>query len=374
MLAVQSYTPQTNYTAFKGHLPEKVVQKVATTSKQLTSNNNVLAKNKKGVLATITALAAAFIVFFKTPKKAPEAEIETSKVTEPPKPTIKEPVKLEPTKENYEILEKKLLEIIDYEKSINYSNIEILQSIPEEKRRRIVAYLNDHLDDTKRFITFAAGEATGALLCVDSNYHNMFSSLENKDVDTSNFVWDKGGELIVDRKASEKIIKDHLEFFKIRLGLPPEANVEDVRKELLCCAYNSPLRDKNKSADLMQLLLGNDIYDACHAQIVKDIRKSGRLFYAGCASNLEEYKTTLKNSVLGNNSSYKNMPQGFKDDLIKKIDLIPEDAFRSRITEPIEFIREPKSELEKFRSLERLVQKLEKAQKYGTTIKFETAK
>ena len=27
MLAVQSYTPQTNYTAFKGHLPEKVVQK-----------------------------------------------------------------------------------------------------------------------------------------------------------------------------------------------------------------------------------------------------------------------------------------------------------------------------------------------------------
>ena len=51
MLAVQSYTPQTNYTAFKGHLPEKVAQKVATTSKQLTSNNNVLAKNKKGVFA-----------------------------------------------------------------------------------------------------------------------------------------------------------------------------------------------------------------------------------------------------------------------------------------------------------------------------------
>ena len=124
----------------------------------------------------------------------------------------------------------------------------------------------------------------------------------------------------------------------------------------------------------MQLLLGNDIYDACHAQIVKDIRKTGRIFYAGCASNLEEYKATLKKSVLAKNSSYVKMPQSFKDDLIKKIDSIPEEAFRSKVTEPIEFLREPKSELEKFRSLERLVQKLEKAQKYGSIIKYEPTK
>ena len=68
------------------------------------------------------------------------------------------------------------------------------------------------------------------------------------------------------------------------------------------------------------------------------------------------------------------MPQSFKDNLIKKIDSIPEEAFRSRITEPIEFIREPKSELEKFRSLERLILKLEKSKELGTTIKFEAAK
>ena len=96
------------------------------------------------------------------------------------------------------------------------------------------------------------------------------------------------------------------------------------------------------------------------------------IFYAGCANSLEEYKTILKKSVLGKKSSYSKMPQSFKDNLIKAIDNIPEEAFKSKVTEPIEFIREPKSELEKFRSLERLVQKLEKAQEQGTTIKFET--
>lgn len=373
-MKIQGYTPLDNYTTFKGNLPMKVAQKVATTQQQLINKNNVIAKNKKGTFAAITALILAFRELFKHSPKTTETKVEPTNIVENQQPIHKKPVKLEPTKENFEILEKKLIEIINYEKSIGYSNIEILQNIPEEKKRRIILYLNNHFDDAKRFISFAAGEAAGALLCVDSNYHNVFSPLENNDIDASNFIWDKGGELIIDRKTTEKIIKDNLEFFKIRLDLPAESTVEDVRRTLLCCAYNSPLRDVNKSADLMQLLLGNDIYDACHAQIVKDIRKSGRIFYAGCASNLEEYKTTLKNSVLGNNSSYKNMPQSFKDDLIEKIDSIPEEAFRNKVNEPIEFIKEPDSELEKFRSLERLVQKLENAIKHNSTIKFKATK
>ena len=42
MLTIQSYTPQANYTTFKGRLPEKVVQKVAQTSQQLSTYSNAL--------------------------------------------------------------------------------------------------------------------------------------------------------------------------------------------------------------------------------------------------------------------------------------------------------------------------------------------
>jgi glucan phosphorylase len=57
--------------------------------------------------------------------------------------------------------------------------------------------------------------------------------------------------------------------------------------------------------------------------------------------------------------------------LIKKIDSIPIEAFQDRIEEPVEFIREHKSELEEFRRLERIIKKLERAQKLGATVKFE---
>ena len=68
------------------------------------------------------------------------------------------------------------------------------------------------------------------------------------------------------------------------------------------------------------------------------------------------------------------MPQSFKDDLIEKINSIPEEAFRNKVNEPIEFIKEPDSELEKFRSLERLVQKFENAIKHNSTIQFNANK
>ena len=93
-------------------------------------------------------------------------------------------------------------------------------------------------------------------------------------------------------------------------------------------------------------------------------------FFPGCADNLDEYKTILKKSVLSKNSSYCKMPQSFKDKLIKSIDSIPEEAFKSRIAEPVEFIREPNSELAKFRSMERLAEKLEKAQNEGSSLRM----
>ena len=296
---------------------------------------------------------------------------DTIKATAALKPVIKPQPELEPTEENIKMITEKINAGLIHEKEINFANLEILQGLPEEERKRAISYLNYHWDDAKSFLAFATGEAPATLQCVDSNYHNVFRGLRSDDIGVANLFWDKGGELVYSQKAVRKIISNNIELFRTRLGLAAEATVDDIIKELFSCSYNSPLRNQNKTADLMELILGNDIYDACHKQIVKDIKKVEMIFYPGCAGSLDEYKTILKKSIIGKHSSYSTMPQSFKDDLIKRIDAIPEEAFKSRITEPIEFLREPKSELEKFKRLVRLAKKLEDAQKHGTKLKFE---
>lgn len=339
-----------------------------------------LSKNTYGIasptLIAITAIASFVLLcasLIKRSKKSTETPKGPSVVTPAPKPIIKEPIKLEYTKENLDMLTKEFEKLVSYEKEIDFANLEILQKLSPEEKNRIVDYLKRHPKDAENFIAFATGEVSGTLQCVDTPCVNIFSSLEdvNTNINSVNLFWDKGGDLVLNKKATKEIIRKNLDFFKIRLNLPAEASVEDVEKELFSFSYNSPLRNNKKSGDLMEILIGNDIYDACHAQIVRDIKNSGKRFYPGCADTLEEYKTILKDSLSSNQSSYYNMPQKFKDDLIKKINSIPLEAFKERIDEPIEFIRETRSELEEFRRLERIVKKLETAQKLSSTVKFE---
>ena len=293
------------------------------------------------------------------------------KVSQPPKPVPAPPPKLEMTPENIEKLDLKINQGVIYEKEIGFSNVEILKDLPDEQRKRIVNHLSYNFDDSKNFLYFATGETPATLQCIDSNRDNVYRALENANIEVNSLFRDKGGELLVNRKAVNKIISDNSEFFKARLGLSADATVKDIEKQLFCNAYSSPLRSKNNYVDLMELILGNDIDDACHAQIVKDIRKqSDMFFYAGKAKNIEEYKELLKKSLLKPNSSYAVMEQSFKDRLLKLIDEFPEDTFKRIVTEPIEVFQNPKSEQIEFQRMVRLVEKLEQAQKYGTNLKF----
>ncbi len=293
------------------------------------------------------------------------------KVSQPPKPVPAPPPKLEMTPENIEKLELKINQGVAYERGIEFSNIEILKDLPEDQRKKIINHLHYNFDDSKRFLYFATGETPATLQCVDSNRDNLYKALENAEIEVNSLFRDKGGEILVNRKAVNKIITENSEFFRLRLGLPVEATVKDIEKELFSSAYSSPLRSKDKYVDLMELILGNDIDDACHAQIVKDIRKqSDMFFYAGKADGVEEYKALLKKSLAKLNSSYAEMEQSFIDRLLNAIDSITEKNFKRLIVDPIEVFENPKSEQIEFQRMVRLAEKLEQAQKYGTNLKF----
>lgn len=293
------------------------------------------------------------------------------KVAPPQKTVIASPPKLEMTPENIEKLELKINQGVAYERGIEFSNIEILKDLPEDQRKRIVSHLHYNFDDSKNFLYFATGETPATLQCVGTSKENVFRALENANIEANSMFWDKGGELIVNKKSVNKIITDNSEFFRLRLGLPAEATVKDIEKELFCSAYSSPLRAKDKYVDLMELILGNDIDDARHIQVARDIKRQfDMFFYPGKASSLEEYKALLKKSLARKDSSYSMMEQSFIAELIEKIDSFPEDTFKRIVTEPIEVFQNPKSEQIEFQRMVCLAEKLERAQKYGTNLSF----
>lgn len=296
---------------------------------------------------------------------------DTAKVVQAPtKPIVKPPKELEYTAENLKIVNDRINAGLAYEKEIGYSNLEILKDLSTEDKKRIKSYLDIEFDRRRSFIGFAAGERSATLECVDSSRFDLFDCLRSDKIAVAEFFWDKGGDLLINKESARKIITENLELFQKRLNLPSTSTVKDVENLVFSSSF-SPLKTKGKFDDLIQLIMGNDIDDACHAQIVKDIKKCfDRYFYPGKATNLEEYKAILKKSVMDSKSSYSTMSQGFRDELIKKIDAFPQESFGKIIKEPIEVFQNPKSELLEFKRLVRLAEKLEKAQKQGSMISF----
>ena len=120
-----------------------------------------------------------------------------------------------------------------------------MQNLPEESRQKITNYLKYNFNDARSFITFASDESPGALLGVDSNRDNIFDALRSNEIVVSNFFWDSGGEMILDKKDAQKVIRDNLEFIKIRLGLPAEAKCEDIEKVIFKKLLSRKIKYKN---------------------------------------------------------------------------------------------------------------------------------
>ena len=162
------------------------------------------------------------------------------KVTQPPKVIVEAPKELANTPENVKMLTEKINAGLAYEKEIGYSNLEILKDLAPEDRKKIVNYFNYHYEDSKNFVAFASGEAPATLQCVNGNRTDLFDCLRSDKIAVSEFFWDKGGDLVMNKEKVSKIIGENLELFKNRLGLPAEATIKDVEKLIYSMSF-SPL-------------------------------------------------------------------------------------------------------------------------------------
>ena len=146
-----------NNISFKANIPtvKKINPAQINTVKKVVPNTfkntaNTMTQNVKavptsvGIVAAITTLFMSFVSLFKKLKNEPNkvqdiqpVVDEKPKVVQVPKPVIEQPVKLEFTKENAEMLNKKLIDSVVYERSIDYANIELLQKLPEDVKKKI---------------------------------------------------------------------------------------------------------------------------------------------------------------------------------------------------------------------------------------------
>ena len=346
------------------------------------AEENFLSKGLRTMVKhpVLTILSVAAIVSggryaLKSLKNAQGTQVaEAVKVKEvvpitPNQALVQKPISLEPTPENVQKITEKVFSGIYHQSSIEFADFEALNKLSKAQKESLVTYLETYTERKPEFLSFLAGERPATLEGSVCCSINTFSGMRSDDLIVSAFFWDQKANLLMNKKAVKKIIATHKDFFQQRLGLPVGSTLEDIER-LVFRSSGSPLAKKNVFEDLILLIQGHDKYNAIHAQIVKDIKKTKFLFHPCEVKDVDVYKALLKESVLSKRSTYYGMGQDFIDDVIKKIDTFPERSLRRIVAEPIEVFKTPQGERNKFQSLVRFAQDLEDAQLHGKPIQF----
>lgn len=324
-------------------------------------------------IATVIVGGRALYKYVQNPSNFPLAGPVNTKQVAPTSQVMtevaKKTPKLECTPENMKILRERVASGIEYQRSINYADFEALKNMPEEKRKSLLNFLEFYPEKGSELLAFLAGEKPALLEGTTCYSINTFMGLRTDDLIVSSFFRDEKGCFLMNKKSVSKILSTNKEFFQQRLGLPVNCTLEDIER-LIYRSSGSPLKEEGVYEDLIQLILGQNKYNAYHAQIVKDIKAKSLVFHPCYIKDVDEYRTLLKDTIAKQSSTYYGMSQGFKDDLIKNIDRLPAESLKNFVHDYINVFKSPNAEKEEFEFLQRLAKKLEDAQLHGKPIKF----
>lgn len=270
-------------------------------------------------------------------------------------------------------LQKIVDEGLAYEQKINFSNLEILKDLSPAERQRLLNHFQYPVQQ-ERLLSFASG-ASPAMLEV-SLVDNIFDVLRSPSVKVVETFDKEVGTLILNSSASKKIIKANKLFFAQRLGLPETASVEQIFS-IISKSSTSPFTDTQKYSDLLHLLTGSLKKNATYAQLLQDIdiaEKYKRFdasyvsFFKKSAKGLDSFKQALMDILKSPKSSYSEMPQSFKDEVMKMIDSITLEEYARRLGKPSRFFQDTKYRVQKYEALKLLATKLDNARKTGSSI------
>ena len=292
-------------------------------------------------------------------------------VTPTPTPVPQEAVvpKIDEIPHDIDSLNKMIEEGLEYERNLHYKNLEIFKNSTDKERELMLTYFRSTKKE-KDLLLFASGNKPSMVEGITSFNHDIFDSLRSDSVRVAEFFTNSEGNFVFNNDSVRNIVKENLQFFQARLGLPETTTAEEVF-HMITKSTGSCLGDKLKYADLRSLILGYTKKDAHFAQLRADMQRFyGMKFYDVYRSDYEGLKTALRNMAKGDITVYKTMSPEFKTELLREIDSLSEKAYRNLIEEPNHVFQDAEYDKKLLEGLRNLALKLKQAQNNNATIGF----
>ena len=257
---------------------------------------------------------------------------------------------------------------------------EMFEKLTPYEHEQIWNYIShDKVHREKELLLFASGNKPATLEGYSSYTADIFDELQkNKSLYISEYFDKDHFNLLMNVDATKKVIGQNQAFFISRLGLPANSTVDDIFNTVKK-GYGNKMSDPSKFLDIKQLLQGNTKENAYYLQMAEDIRnvEKTKYFEAGYQTFLERsdkgidvFKQVLKEKLNLETSSYKNMPESFKKELVQIIDNIRPEDYRRRILNKDCLILNDEYNEKQLKALQNLAQKIKEAELTGGKIRF----
>lgn len=203
-------------------------------------------------------------------------------------------------------------------KNNNFKNVELLKDFSTKE----IAKINDFMENAGlvNIFMFASGNKP-AVLSASKNV-DVIQKFQSDKVDVLQFFNAKNKSydvFLLNKNAVKNIIKENKELFSKRMNLDENSNIEQIYEKLL--QKDSPLNNENMKDDLLGLILGYPKINTSIFNLEKQFDSTGNFRrHAGG----DTYKEYLERFLFGNDSPYKDMSIGFKENLACKINQIKE--------------------------------------------------
>ena len=283
-----------------------------------------------------------------------------------------------PITEQIDDLNKVINEYISKNGKNSISNLEIFDNLTPVEQERLWNYISHNkVHREKELLLFASGNKPATLEGFGSYTADLFDGLQkNKSLYVSEYFDKNNFNLLMNVDATKKVIGQNQTFLINRLGLPANSTIDDIFNSIKK-GYGNSMADPNKFADIKQILQGNTRENAYYMQMVQDIwnventklfEPNYRTFLNRSDDGIDVFKQILKERLNIKTSSYANMPQSFKNELIKIIDNIKLEDYQRRILHKDTLIQNEEFLEKQLKTLQNLVEKLKLAKSTGGKI------
>ena len=332
---------------------------------------NSVAKNKANIVANATPKTVGTT----GATRATVVSAIDSSPRPPQVPKIIENLSSKPINEQIDELTKIVAKGLNHERNIEYKDLEIFENLTLEQRRSVISMLQYQTAE-KEFLSFATGNQSIFFLGGD---WGKYSYLDGVKIKATTLMGQKRPNFLINTKKAREIIDKNREFIIHRFNMTANTTTDEILSTF-CGNINNRLNNRNQFADIIELLCGATEKNAIYSQIYQDLSNAEKYIaarnlntysvYNEAKKGFEAYKTALKKFISSDKSSYKNMPEKFKQKVLDIIDSLKEQDYEYRALGAKDFFNNEEYLEKKLKVLKDMAIKLINAETYGAKIKL----